>query len=308
MAQTTMSGSKAPLPVLQSKRPFLTTAGVEESLITTHGFSLPHLAAWPLLDDTDGRKALRETYIASVKTAIHNQTGIVLETPTWRASNPWFPRLGYSAADVARMNRSAVHVLEEIKHGFETPGSPIIISGCVGPLRDVHAEENTVFFAHESYYDQVHALAGAGVEMLSFVGAVDMNEVKAIVRLAREHSLPVSVTFSLDEDEDEKLLTARRLEEAIVEVDKATQGYVAWYGISCAHPLHAVNALSGLDSNVLKRIGSFRLIARKGSPEGGLSRESSSDLSKTDLGLRALVPNLMVIGDDSDTARSLWRL
>jgi hypothetical protein len=74
-----------------------------------------------------------ETY---ARIALDHGVGIVLEAPTWRANADWAAKLGYDAAALADANRLSIGLLLEIRDQFETPGTPVVISGNIGPASD----------------------------------------------------------------------------------------------------------------------------------------------------------------------------
>jgi homocysteine S-methyltransferase len=71
---------------------FITDGGMETTLIFQKGLDLPEFAAFVLLDDADGIKALRDYYASYVEIAVERGVGIVLDTPTWRANADWGAR------------------------------------------------------------------------------------------------------------------------------------------------------------------------------------------------------------------------
>ena len=85
---------------------FLTDGGIETTLIFHDGLELPHFAAFHLLRDAEGReRAARATTSATSRSPRPTALGFVLESPTWRASADWGAKLGYSADDLAAVNR-----------------------------------------------------------------------------------------------------------------------------------------------------------------------------------------------------------
>ena len=84
--------------------------GIETSLIFQDGLDLPLFAAFPLLRDAEGRRSLVRYYERYIEIARANQTGFVLESPTWRASADWGVRLGYSAADIVAVNAASIQL------------------------------------------------------------------------------------------------------------------------------------------------------------------------------------------------------
>lgn len=60
----------------------------------------------------------------------------MFESPTWRASADWGARLGYSIAEIAAANTDAIALMQEMREAHETPASPMVVSGCIGPRGD----------------------------------------------------------------------------------------------------------------------------------------------------------------------------
>ena len=87
---------------------FLTDGGIETTLIYDDGFELPDFAAFPLLDDAAGHAALQRYFDAYLDVAVRHRVGIVLETPTWRASPDWAARQSYSTERLIEVNQAAV--------------------------------------------------------------------------------------------------------------------------------------------------------------------------------------------------------
>ena len=75
-----MSRYRNALPQLDGQV-FLTDGGMETTLLFHQGFELPGFAAFPLLQDPDGRSALRRYYETYGRIAINAGCGFVLETP-----------------------------------------------------------------------------------------------------------------------------------------------------------------------------------------------------------------------------------
>ncbi len=91
----------------QLDRPlFLTDGGIETTLIFHEGLDLPHFAAYDLLAREGGEDALRRYFEPYVAIALERGVGIVLETPTWRASPDWARLLGHSPAAAGRSQPS----------------------------------------------------------------------------------------------------------------------------------------------------------------------------------------------------------
>jgi S-methylmethionine-dependent homocysteine/selenocysteine methylase len=113
---------------------FLTDSGLETDLVFRGGWDLPDFAAYPLLDRDDGRAALRAYVDAHVQVARDAGLGIVVETPTWRASSDWGDRLGHDARALASLNRRGAELVDAARRGVDEV--PVVVSGCLGPRGD----------------------------------------------------------------------------------------------------------------------------------------------------------------------------
>ena len=58
----------------------------------------------------------------------------MLESATWRANPDWGAQLGYSPADLARVNRDAITMLAGLRDRYGL--ADVVISGMVGPRGD----------------------------------------------------------------------------------------------------------------------------------------------------------------------------
>ena len=74
---------------------WVTDGGLETDLIFHRGTDLPEFAAFPLVEDPAGAQLLRDYYADYAAVATRAAAGLVLETPTWRASADWGAKLGY---------------------------------------------------------------------------------------------------------------------------------------------------------------------------------------------------------------------
>lgn len=114
--------------------PWLTDSGLETWLVFHRDVDLGDFAAFPLLDDQDGREVLAEYFRDHLRVAQDARTGIVLETPTWRANADWGARLGYNADALDRVNRDAVAFVRGTADEFV--GVEAVVSGNIGPRGD----------------------------------------------------------------------------------------------------------------------------------------------------------------------------
>src|SRR6476661_4735239 len=128
MEKPAMSKYRRRLPQLGNDL-FLTDGGLETTLVFHEGMSLPYFAAFDLLKTDEGTGALRRYFERYAAIARSQETGLVLETPTWRANPDWGAKLGYDALALGDVNRRSVGLLLEIRQAFESGRTPIVISG-----------------------------------------------------------------------------------------------------------------------------------------------------------------------------------
>jgi S-methylmethionine-dependent homocysteine/selenocysteine methylase len=217
---------------------YLTDSGLETTLIFHDNMELPHFAAFDLLRDVAGKAKLREYYRLHAATARTDGTGFVFESPTWRASRDWGVKLGYSPEVLAAVNRESIELMEEVRGEFEGPGSPMVISGALGPRGDGYdpGEIMSPEVAQTYHGEQIGVFADTGADMITAMTITNTPEAIGIVRAARAAGMPVVIGFTVETDGS--LPTGQALSDAIAEVDSATGTYPAYYIINCAHPTH----------------------------------------------------------------------
>ena len=115
---------------------FLTDSGLETTLIFHDGFELNQFASFELLKTERGRQRLADYFRQHAQTAVDAGMGFVLEAATWRSNADWGAKLGYTPKELDALNRAAIELLVELRDELETPRSPMVISGNIGPLGD----------------------------------------------------------------------------------------------------------------------------------------------------------------------------
>src|SRR4051812_32811774 len=103
------------LPQLTDGQLFVTDAGLETDLIFNRGVELPEFAAFVLIDDSDGMRALRESFDGFVQIAREHDAGLILDTPTWRANADWGEKLGFGRDALGEVNRRWVAELASLR-------------------------------------------------------------------------------------------------------------------------------------------------------------------------------------------------
>lgn len=224
---------------------FVSDGGMETTLIYHHGRELPHFAAFTLMDDAEGRRLLTEYYRRYIDIALRHRRGLLLETPTWRASADWGARLGYDAAALARVNRDSVALLDALRATHQRAGTPMVISGAIGPRGDGYVADAGMSAAEAADYhgEQIATLASTRCDLVTAFTLNYVDEAIGIVRAAQHETMPVVISFTLETDG--RLPSGQALGDAIRETDAATAAGAAYYMINCAHPTHFDHILDG---------------------------------------------------------------
>ncbi len=281
-------------------RLFATDAGLETELIFHDGRDLPHFAAFDLLKDDAGYERLRAYYARYAEIALAQGLGLVLETPTWRASPDWGERLGYDAVALADANRKAVSLLLEIRAAFETPTTPVVASGNLGPRGDGYRADTRMSVAEARDYHawQIATFAATDADLVSVFTMNYAEEAIGVAAAARDHAMPAVISFTLETDG--RLPSGQDLGSAIEATDAATDGHPAYYMINCAHPTHFTHALRA-GGAWRERVRGVRANASRRSHAELDASTDLDDGNPDELGaqyraLRPLLPRLAVVG------------
>lgn len=238
-----MATPTAALPQLHGTR-FVTDGGMETDLIFHHGVDLLEFAAFPLLDDPDGRTLLTSYYDDYAAIAQLAGVGLMLEAPTWRANPDWGAALGYNQHDLARINSEAIAMLAERRLGYLSRDGidPVLVSGMLGPRGDGYVSLGAVepSRAAEYHHAQLEAFAAAGADLASAYTLTEVGEAIGIVQAARSVGLPIAIAFTVEVDG--RLPDGTSIAEAITAIDQIAPP--DYFLINCAHPTHVVNGLT----------------------------------------------------------------
>jgi S-methylmethionine-dependent homocysteine/selenocysteine methylase len=277
---------------------FVTDGGIETTLIFHEGLDLPAFAAFDLLKDEEGTKALRRYYEPYATLARDGRLGFVLESPTWRASPRWATALGYSDQELDQLNRKAIALMEELREEYEADGAPVVISGCVGPQDDGYrpAEALSADAAQDYHGTQIATFADTAADMITAITMTYAEEAVGVSRAAREAGLPAAISFTLETDG--RLPSGQALGDAIQQVD--AEAPAAYYMINCAHPTHFEDVLAGGESWA-ERIRGLRANASTKShaeldEATELDAGDPADLGARYADLRTRLPRLNVLG------------
>lgn len=285
------------LPQLVSD--FLTDGGLETTLVFQRGLDLPHFAAFPLLDTADGRRELERYYEAYLAIATGRKAGFVIDTPTWRASKDWAPRLGYDLPGLRRINQDSVDFIAKLRTRWETSDSPCVLNGVIGPRGDGYrGGEMDAAEAEEYHAMQAEIFAASDADMISAITMNTTGEAIGIVRAAKAVAMPCVVSFTVETDG--RLVGGASLREAVETTDEETGGWAAYYMVNCAHPSHFAGVLERGEAWI-HRIGGIRANA---STKSHAELDEATELDSGDAidfghryaALRKACPSIRVLG------------
>ena len=286
------------LPQLTGDDIYLTDGGLETALVFLEGLDLPDFAAFPLLDDRDGRAALDRYYAPYLDLAERIGAGFVLDTPTWRANRDWGKRLGYDDAALGEVNQRAVEYIKRLADA--RPALVTVLNGVVGPRGDgyVVGEVMTSQEAADYHSLQARAFAAAGAQMMTAVTMTYAEEAIGVADAATAEGIPVVISFTTETDG--RLPSGQELGEAVAEVDEATDGSPAYFMVNCAHPTHFAGSLVE-GSSWLERVKAVRANASKKShaelnEAEELDRGDVTGLARHYGELRRVLPDMRVAG------------
>lgn len=279
---------------------FLTDGGLETTLVFVQGIELPAFAAFDLLKDEAGIHTLREYFNPYLEIAKRYKRGFILETPTWRANPDWATATGYDQQGLTDANRKAVGLLLEIRDAHETPDTPIVVSGNIGPRGDGYRADKRMSVDEARAYHavQIGTFAETDADMVCALTLNYVDEAIGVVHAAKDTGMPVAIAFTVETDG--RLPDGSSLADAIGRTDEATDGGPAYYMINCAHPTHFERVLHegggwrerirGLRANASKR--SHAELDQSPDLDAGDPEELGGQYRK----LRGLLPKLTVVG------------
>lgn len=291
----------------------VTDGGLETDLIYHHGVELPEFAAFPLLDDARGRRLLDHYFGGYAQVAVAAGAGLLLESPTWRASADWGALVGYDAPGLRRVNEAAIIHLQEVRDQWRDRIPTIGVCGMVGPRGDAYRPAAGIEPADSADYHrpQVAALAAAGADLVTGYTLADVGEAIGIAWAANESGIPVAISFTVEQDG--RLPGGRALGDAIEAVDAVAE--VRYYLVNCAHPTHIGAGLTGPTGAWQHRIEGVRVNASAKS-HAELDEATDLDAGDQDLlaadvrDLRDALPALRIVGGccgtDVSHVRAMW--
>lgn len=287
---------------------FLTDSGLETTLIFQDGYELPCFASFPLLEDASGRERLADYYRAHAAIAQSVGAGFIFESVGWRANKDWGAQVGYDAEALARVNRDSIALMSEIRAEFDSPTTPTVLSGCVGPRGDAYdpAEMMDAEAAEAYHREQVSTYGATEADMVTALTLTYAAEAIGIVRAAVAVDVPVAIAFTVETDGT--LPSGESLRDAINTVDDATGGVASYFMINCAHPSHFDGTLDDGAAWTQRLRGLRANSSRKSHAELDEATELDAgdpeDLAAEYARLRERLPKLTVLGGCCGTSEA----
>ncbi len=154
-------------------------------------------------------------------------------------------KLGFSREQLADLNRKSIALLASLRDEFETPQSPMPISGNIGPRGDGYFPDQMMSGQRRAHY---HALSGRAVRRHRRRSGQRLHHDtfrRGDRRRACGEDAGMPVVISFTTETDGRLPSGETLARSDRGNRSATSGAPAYYMINCAHPTHFEDALRG---------------------------------------------------------------
>jgi S-methylmethionine-dependent homocysteine/selenocysteine methylase len=294
------SGFRTCLPQLSGDRLFVTDGGMETTLIFERNLELPCFASFDLLRSESGREEIRSYFDPYLALAREHRVGLMLDSPTWRASPDWAARLGYSLDDLSEANRDGVELVREIRDTTLGRPMPIVVNAALGPRGDGYQTGELMSADEAQLYHaaQIATFAASAADMVTAWTITNAPEAIGIVRACTAVAMPVAVSFTVETDG--RLPSGQALSDAIELVESETDGASQYFMINCAHPTHFAAVLEQQGPWRDRILGIRSNASSKSHAELDEADELDSgdpvDLAARCRELRQRLPNLTVFG------------
>ena len=229
--------------------------GFETWLQYVDGFTLRHFCAFELLNDPRGLECLTDYHRILVEAAVENGFGVINEGLHYRASRDWGELIGFSREALEEINIRGIEFYRDFAREYATEDTPMLVGGVIGPRGDAYNIGRTPDAAEaEDYHsEQIETFRKAGADLITAATFSSVEEATGLARAARAADMPVVISFFVARGG--KLKGGETLEEAISQVDEATDNAPAYYMINCTHPTEFTPGLTSGDWT--RRLGGF---------------------------------------------------
>ena len=208
------------------------------------GFEFRHFCIFELLDDERGLACITDFHRKYAEAAAINGFGAIVEGIHYRASRDWGELIGYSREALEEINIRGIELYRNIAREFDSPETPMVVAGAIGPRGDAYNIGRTPNAAESQDYhsEQIQTFKKAGADQITAMTFSSIEEVIGIVRASTAEDIPIVVSFLVKQGG--RLSSGVKLEEAIAQVDEATDAAAAYYMINCTHPTEFEPALA----------------------------------------------------------------
>lgn len=229
--------------------------GFETWLQYVDGFKLRHFCGFELIDDPRGRACLEDYHRKIAEAAAAQGFGVINEGLHYRASRDWGELIGYSREGLEEINIRGIEFYREIARDYDSPETPMLVGGAIGPRGDAYNVGRTPDAAESEDYhaEQIETFRKAGADLVTALTFSSIEEAIGLARAAKAAGMPVVVSFFVARGG--KLNGGETLEEAITRVDAATNSAPAYYMVNCTHPTEFMPALT--EGDWTARLGGF---------------------------------------------------
>lgn len=243
-------------PRLENKF-YLTEGGGETEILYKWGFELPEFAMFPLLDNPEADRVIRDMYRRYFEVAARHNTGMLILGHDYRASPDWGAKLGYTPEGLADMQRRTIDFLDGMRREYEGKVSDVYIAGCIGPRGDAYGTGGNISEGESEEYHSVQltTLKSTSADMAIAMTFNNIPEAVGVIRAAEKIGIPIGVSLTLTTEG--RLRSGPSLREAVETIDEMTNVAAAWFGTNCAHPVEFAPALAD-DGRWLDRIRYIR--------------------------------------------------
>lgn len=223
--------------------PVLTDGGIETRIMFETSIKMdPDVQVASLVNDPDGREALRDIHLGYIGAAKSFGLPVILGTPTFRASPRYAAKARGRVKDTAGLNRDAAALMLEIRDeaGYE----PVCIAGVIGPSGDAYLPEQALTGEDAVRYhrEQAEALAAAGVDFLFAPTFPSVGEAEGACVAMAATGLPHVISYVLGPDG--KVLDGTSLADAVRRIDSNPTARPLYHSLSCIHPVAAGEAIA----------------------------------------------------------------
>src|SRR5690606_35596842 len=98
----------------------------------------------------------------------------------------------YDASELAAINHKSIRMMVDLRDQYQTPDTPCLISGCIGPRGDGYTptERMTAQQARDYHAVQVRSFSGTPVDMVSAFTMNYPEEAIGIAQACKDADMP----------------------------------------------------------------------------------------------------------------------